>query len=145
MELNGRIAAKFMVTAAALAVTTAQGAAPTGDSRLLATGGVTQIEGAAGGGLVPWALIAGYGSRDEVGATAFHTRADPTDFTLGSSGVAVGIHDRLELSVARQTLGLGKTVPGASIRQDILGVKPILDSMPSKVSVNQLITRRSAL
>lgn len=127
MKLNGKIPAKFMAVAAVLLVRAAQGAPVSGlsmgDSRLLATGGVTQIEGAAGGGLVPWALIAGYGSKEEVGATAFYTRADPTDFTLGSTGIAVGIRDRLELSAARQKLGLGTTVPGASIRQDILGVK----------------------
>lgn len=39
--------------------------------RLLATGGVMQIEGSAGGGLTPWALIAGYGTREEIGASAF--------------------------------------------------------------------------
>lgn len=32
--------------------------------RLLLTGGVSTIEGAGGGGLVPWALIGGYGTRD---------------------------------------------------------------------------------
>ena len=32
--------------------------------KLLATGGVSQVEGAGGGGLVPWALITGYGSVD---------------------------------------------------------------------------------
>lgn len=92
-------------------------------ARLIATGGVTQIEGAAGGGLVPWALIAGYGSRDQIGATVFYTRADPSDFSLDSKGVAVGIHDRVELSFAEQRLGLGSTVPGRSIKQDVLGVK----------------------
>lgn len=30
--------------------------------KLLLTGGVTQIEGAGGGRLTPWALIGGYGS-----------------------------------------------------------------------------------
>lgn len=92
-------------------------------ARLLATGGVTQIEGAAGGGLVPWAVISGYGTRDQVGATVFYTRTDPTDFALRSSGVAVGFFDRLELSLARQKFGLGTTVPGRSIEQDIVGVK----------------------
>ena len=29
--------------------------------RLLATGGATSIDGAAGGGIVPWAVLAGYG------------------------------------------------------------------------------------
>src|ERR1700679_1831876 len=37
--------------------------------KLLATGGVSQVEGAAGGGLVPWAVIGGYESRASVGFT----------------------------------------------------------------------------
>lgn len=35
--------------------------------RLLLTGGVSTIEGAGGGGIVPWALIGGYGTRNELG------------------------------------------------------------------------------
>jgi len=42
--------------------------------RLLATGGVTNIEGSAGGGIVPWAVLSGYGTRDEWGGDAFATR-----------------------------------------------------------------------
>ena len=91
--------------------------------RLLATGGVTQLEGAAGGGIVPWALIAGYGTRDEIGATAFYTHLDISDFRLQSAGVAVGLYDRVEVSFARQRLGLGTTVLGQSIEQDIVGLK----------------------
>ncbi len=91
--------------------------------RLLATGGVSQIEGTAGGGLVPWAVIAGYGTRDQVGVTAFHTNIAIDDFALKSSGVAVGVHDRIELSLTRQLFSLGTTLPGQSIRQDVIGVK----------------------
>lgn len=91
--------------------------------RLLATGGVTEIEGSAGGGIVPWALIAGTGTRDEIGATAFYTQLEIDDFRLRSTGFAFGIHDRLELSYARQRLGLGSTVPGRSIEQDVFGAK----------------------
>ena len=96
---------------------------PEAGGRLLATGGVTQIEGVGGGGLVPWALISGYGTRDQVGLTAFYTQADPSDFRLHSAGVAVGIHDRVEISLAQQHLGLGSTVPGKSIDQNMLGIK----------------------
>src|SRR6185503_9644615 len=96
---------------------------PEPGGRLLATGGVTQIEGAAGGGLVPWALIAGYGTRDQVGLTVYYTAADPTDFRLRAAGLAIGIHDRLELSVAQQRFGLGSTVPGEFITQDLIGLK----------------------
>lgn len=91
--------------------------------RLIATGGVSQIEGAAGGGLTPWALIAGYGTRDEIGVTGYYTQLKLTDFRLHSTGIAVGIHDRVELSLARQRLELGTTVPGQVIDQDIVGVK----------------------
>ncbi|MBI1394747.1 MAG: DUF3034 family protein [Betaproteobacteria bacterium] len=96
---------------------------PEPGSRLAATGGVSQLEGSGGGGLTPWALITGYGDRDEIGVTAFYTRTDPSDFTLRAAGVALGIHDRLELSFARQRLGLGTTVPGQTISQDIVGLK----------------------
>ena len=39
--------------------------------KLLLTAGVTQIEGAAGGGLTPWAVIGGYGENNQFGANAF--------------------------------------------------------------------------
>ncbi|MCA1926656.1 MAG: DUF3034 family protein [Thiobacillus sp.] len=94
-----------------------------GGGRLVATGGVTQIEGAAGGGLSPWALIAGTGTSREIGTTAFVTHLDISDFRLTAAGVGVGIYDRLELSFARQRLGLGTTVPGAAIEQDVFGIK----------------------
>jgi hypothetical protein len=98
------------------------GLAQAGD-RLLATGGVMQIEGAAGGGLTPWALIAGYGTRDQVGVAAFHTGADTGDFHLRAAGVAIGIFDRLELSFARQRFELGTTAPGRSIGLEVAGAK----------------------
>jgi len=97
--------------------------------KLLLTGGVTQVEGAAGGGLTPWAVIGGYGTRDQVGANAYYTRVDVSDYALDSYGALVGIRDRVELSVSRQVfdteavgaaLGLGR---GYAIRQDTYGVK----------------------
>jgi Protein of unknown function (DUF3034) len=91
--------------------------------RLLATGGVSQVEGAAGGGLAPWALIAGYGTRDQLGAAIYHTNIDINDFRMRSSGAAVGVYDRVELSLSRQLFSLGTTVPGQSIRQDVIGAK----------------------
>ncbi|MCK7595230.1 DUF3034 family protein [Lysobacter sp. CAU 1642] len=97
-------------------------------SRQLATGGASQIEGSAGGGLVPWAVIAGYGAREEIGVTAFATRANTGDYRLDVHGAAVGLFNRLELSVARQsldliTLGPALGLPGASLDQDIIGAK----------------------
>lgn len=74
--------------------------------RLLLTGGVSTIEGAGGGGLVPWALIGGYGTRDELGINAYVTGVDTKDFTLASFGAAINVRNRLELSVARQNFNL---------------------------------------
>jgi hypothetical protein len=93
------------------------------DGRLLGTGGVTDIDGSAGGGLVPWAVIAGYETRDQLRATAFYTSLELSDFRLQSSGVALGIYDHVELSYAHQEFGLGSTVPGSTIRQEVIGIK----------------------
>lgn len=101
----------------------AASAAEAAGDRLLATGGVMQLEGAAGGGIVPWALIAGLGTRDQVGVSGFCTQVEPDDFRLTSCGLGVGVFDRVELSFARQKFDLGTTVPGESIRQDIFSAK----------------------
>jgi hypothetical protein len=97
--------------------------------RLLLTGGVSTIEGAGGGGLVPWALIGGYGTRNELGFSAFATGVDTKDFTLASYGAAVNIGNRAELSVARQNFNL-REVGNAlalgnryTISQTIIGAK----------------------
>lgn len=100
-----------------------------GGGRLLLTGGVSQIEGAVGGGLTPWALIGGYGTRDEFGAGAFITGVNTRDFSLTSFGGHLAYGNRFELSVARQSfnlnavgaaLGLGREF---SIRQTVVGAK----------------------
>lgn len=96
--------------------------------RLLATGGATQLEGTSGGGIVPWATLAGHGTADEVGAAAFHTWVEPQDYALASRGVAVTLFNRVELSFAQQSLDLGTLgralgTPGAKLRQDIVGAK----------------------
>ncbi len=97
--------------------------------KLLLTGGVTQVEGAAGGGLTPWAVIGGYGTRDQIGGNAFYTRVDVDDYSLDSYGVLVGFYDRVELSVSQQrfdteavgaALGLGR---GFAFRQETVGLK----------------------
>ena len=97
--------------------------------RLLATSGVTQIEGSGGGGLVPWALISGYGTNDAVGANVHDTFAYFSDFTLDSAGTSVGLYDRVELSYAHEwldtrqagaRLGIGR---GFTINEDVAGAK----------------------
>ena len=92
--------------------------------RLLATGGVTQIEGAAGGGLMPWAVISGYGTDKQIGGSLFYTHAETRgDFKLNTTGVALGFYNRVEVSASQARFGLGDTVPGEQIRLNTLGVK----------------------
>jgi hypothetical protein len=92
--------------------------------RLLATGGVTQIEGAAGGGLMPWAVISGYGTDKQIGGSLFYTHAQTKgDFKLNTTGIAIGAFNRIELSASQARFGLGNTVPGEEIRLNTLGIK----------------------
>jgi hypothetical protein len=92
--------------------------------KLLATGGVSQLEGAGGGGLTPWALITGYGTRDSYGANAHYTAVRTQDYGLNTHGVAVGIADRVEFSLAKQAFtGNGAALNGLNLGQDIAGVK----------------------
>ncbi|MES2627136.1 MAG: DUF3034 family protein [Pseudomonadota bacterium] len=98
------------------------------DSRILATGGASTIEGAAGGGIVPWAVLAGYGSGDEWGTAAFSTQLRIEDYSLDTVGAAVSYNNRIELSYARQNFDLGTLgdalgMPGHRFRQDVFGMK----------------------
>lgn len=113
---------RLTVTVAALlfAAVAATGALAD-SSKLLATGGATQFEGQAGGGLVPWAVIGGYGEDGEWGGAAAITRVQVDDFELDVTALALGINNRIEVSYARQKL---KVEPlGLAIRQDVFGGK----------------------
>ena len=115
--------AEGSIAALALAVLVSATPAAHAGSRLLATGGVTQIEGSAGGGLAPWALIAGLGSDRQIGASAACTRVEPQDFTLDTCALSLGIRDRVELSVGYQTFDVGSVIPDTEISQTVVGVK----------------------
>lgn len=73
------------------------------EGKLLATGGISGVEGAGGGGLSTWAVIGGYGTSDGIGMTAHETFIGLQSFDLNTAGVAVGLYDRVELSYAHQT------------------------------------------
>ena len=99
------------------------------EGRLLGTGGATQVEGAAGGGIVPWAVLAGYGTEDEYGLTGFATTVYSDDYDLTAMGVSFTWRNRVEVSVARQELDIGALsgalgIPSDStLEQDIFGIK----------------------
>ena len=119
--------------AAALALA-ATGLAHADTGKLLLTGGVSTIAGSAGGGLTPWAVIGTNATEGEVGASAYLTHAATQDYALTGYGVAVGIHDRVELSLARQDFDASPSIalngiapfgitPGQHIKMDVVGVK----------------------
>ena len=98
------------------------------NGRLLATGGASSLEGAAGGGITPWAVLSGYGEQHEWGATAFATTVDLPDYRLDVAGLALAYDNRVEVSFARQRFDLGTLVhklnlPDDHLGQDVLGVK----------------------
>jgi len=123
--------ARFRLTASAVAFATALPllAQAQDSGRLLATSGVTQIEGAAGGGLVPWALITGYGTRDAIGANAHYTFDALPNFTLHDAGASIGLYDQLELSYTHLWFNTGSTGArlglgaGYQFQLDVVGAK----------------------
>ncbi len=102
--------------------------------KLLLTGGVSTIAGSAGGGITPWAVIGSNATEGEVGFTGYATRAATQDYSLNGYGVAVGLHDRVELSLARQDFDASPAfalngiapfgvTPGQHIKMDVVGLK----------------------
>tara|TARA_R110000868_G_C10895360_1_gene763912 strand:+ start:206 stop:1078 length:873 start_codon:yes stop_codon:yes gene_type:complete len=97
--------------------------------KLLLTNGISSLEGASGGGLTPWAVIAGNETNEGIGLSAHVTVVEVKDYDYLSAGIAFGFRDRLELSYAHQdfntndigtALGLGKDY---AFSQDVIGAK----------------------
>lgn len=97
--------------------------------KLPLTRGVTQIEGAAGAGLAPWALIAGNETEDGIGGSAFYTAVPLSDYDFAAYGAALGFYDRFEISYTHQEFDTGSTGAllglgsGFTFEQDIFGAK----------------------
>jgi len=91
------------------------------EGKLIATPGVSQVEGSAGGGLVPWAQLAGYASQDEYAVNLFCSQGSVDDFRLRSCGAQLNLFDRVEFSLAEQTFRVNAL--DTEIKQQILGVK----------------------
>ena len=122
LPLIGMIASLFVVAPALASDERAGG-------KLLLTDGITNVEGAAGGGLATWSVIAGNETDRGIGGSVHATLVALPDFTLKSYGAAIGVHDRVELSYTHQifdtraagaALGLGRNFLFA---QDIIGAK----------------------
>ncbi|WP_273204680.1 DUF3034 family protein [Marinobacter subterrani] len=123
---------KWLLVALAAALFACPAAQADIGSRIWATGGVTSIEGSAGGGLVPWALLGSYASDQEWGGTLAISRARVDDYSLSVTGAGLNWHNRVELTVAQQTLDLDSLVftlkdgfglEQDELRQNIFGAK----------------------
>lgn len=90
-------------------------------SKVIATGGASTIEGAAGGGIVPWAVIQGYASSGQWSVTAMRNQVGVDDFTLHNTGVGLSYDNHYEISFSRQKFQLDSI--GGDLQQDIIGLK----------------------
>ncbi len=91
------------------------------NGKILATPGVSQVEGSGGGGLVPWAQLAGYATEDEMAFSAFCTQANVKDFQLNSCGGQFNFYDRVEVSFAQQNFDVEPL--STTLSQNIAGLK----------------------
>jgi hypothetical protein len=110
------------------------GLAQADTGKLVLTGGVSSIDGAAGGGLTPWAVIGSNATEGEVGVSAHASHLGTRDYSLATYGAAVGWNDRVEASIARQDFDASAAIalngiapfgvaPGQHVKMDILGLK----------------------
>lgn len=121
IPLGHRICQCLAVLFIAVGLTGTATANPNG--RILATGGAMAAEGAAGGGVVPWAMLAGYADENEWGGTAWLSGVEPKDFSLNAYGAAATWSNRVELSISKQSFDIDAVIPGESLEQSIVGVK----------------------
>ncbi len=122
--MSTKFAPTLLAAAAALFCLGAQ--ADTG--KLLLTGGVSSVEGAAGGGLTPWAVTGTNATDGEIGGSAFLSNVGTTDYGLNIYGAALAVNDRFEVSLAQQDFNTRNTgtalgLPGLHLKQTILGAK----------------------
>ncbi len=122
------------LTLIATLLTGALGTASAETGKLLLTGGVSTVEGAAGGGISPWAVIGSNATAGEYGVSANASHLNTQDFDMTTYGLAVGINDRFELSYSQQDLNASSTygvvstvvptiTPGQHLKMDVFGAK----------------------
>ncbi len=124
-----KIASMLLILLFTLSSTSAAAEDLRAGGKLILTNGITSSEGASGGGLTPWATIAGNATRDGIGFQLSATVAEVRDYDYRNLSIAVGVFDRVEVSYARQSfdtnrvgglLGIGNDF---KFDQDIYGAK----------------------
>ncbi len=129
----------LLCTALIMALAATNGVRAAEEGRLVSTGGVVTIEGAAGGGIVPMAVLAGLSTKPGWDWVAGASHMTVADYSLDTLGVAASFNDRFEISIAEQRFGIDFALPGdlsQDIRQTVVGAKlklagdPIFGAMP---------------
>ncbi len=94
---------------------------------------VSEVDGAGGGGIVPWALLSGDDAKSDYGTVASYTYINTNDFSLHSAGAAVSFMHRIEVSYAHWYLALPadliKGLGVNNIQANVLGAKVKLMDM----------------
>ena len=94
---------------------------PAVGSRLWATGGVTNINGAAGGGITTWAVLNGYASDTESTVNVAASSAQVDDFGVRTVSVGYNWANRLAVTIADNRLSVRPL--NTTIRQQTVGLK----------------------
>ena len=115
-----RTASALLLTAASATCSQLASAELFNTGKVLATGGVSMIDGAGGGGITPWATITGYATRDGINGDVHYTYVNLPNYALNSIGVAMGFWDRFELSYTKQILTTGSTFNTVGLATDTL-------------------------
>lgn len=112
---------KLFISFSLLSALSISAAVVADESKLIATAGLSQIEGAGGGGIVPWATLSGYDTQDQISVSAALSQVDLADYRLNVQAVSASFYDQIEISLAHQRLDL-KTL-GGDIKMNIIGAK----------------------
>jgi len=115
-----------LLVAATLALALPRAQADT--DKLPLTGGVTSIDGAAGGGLTPWAVTGSNATEGQWGVAATASVVATRNYSMRVAGALVAWDDRAELSFAHQDFTTGATgralgLPGLHLAMDVAGAK----------------------
>lgn len=121
----GRMPHRLLALAAAMLLMPAAQAAT---GKLVLTGGITSVEGTAGGGITPWAMIGTQATENEWGVSASSSFTETDDYRLNTYGVAAAWNERVEFSLTQQRFDTGvtgTTLTGSDLmlEQHIIGAK----------------------
>jgi Protein of unknown function (DUF3034) len=112
---------KLTVYRLALAATLTFGSSvQASDGKLLGTSGLVSIEGSAGGGLTPWAVLGSYAEAEQLGFSASISNTHLRDYQLRTGALAFGVNNRVEFSAAQQRFELPRN---AQLSQNVFGAK----------------------